>query len=140
MKPSPNPTATVTALRQRPPAPEHLNDAAKSYWESIVASLAIDFFLDHDLILLSQYCRALAAADHARTQLEALGPINPKSGKVSPWVGICATETRSVHTFSVRLRLCAQSRIDRAAAGLKARPPAGPRSFEKTDGLARYGL
>ena len=114
-----------------PVAPDGIPEAAVAFWRSIVSDLQPDYFLPSDLPLLSAYCRALAAHDHARSMLESEGPVR-QDGKASAWLVIVEKEVRAVVALAARLRLAPQSRMDRTVAGKTARPTVGMRPWERS--------
>lgn len=120
----------------RPTPPAGLPEAAVDFWNTIVSTCEADFFNPAELPLLSAYCRALAAHDHARLKLEEEGPVRA-DGKSSAWLVVVEKETRAVVALAARLRLAPQSRLDRTTAGKRARPVTGsaPWEFDDDDDL-----
>lgn len=135
-----DPAATALSLvvdRGKAPPPDTLKPEARAYWVTIVNSLRANYFEESDLPLLAQYCRALAGADQARSQLEIGGPTAGRAA--SPWHTVLGREISAIGLLSARLRLCPQSRLDRLKSGNAARPEKAP-TWAKDEGAARYGL
>jgi phage terminase small subunit len=94
--------------RLRPP--ESLPDAARRAFASIVASHPASHFKAGDAELLCRYAEAAAAAEEAAFQMAQPGGMVTDDGKVSPWVSIHQSMTKTLNALALRLRLGPQSR------------------------------
>ena len=114
-------TATISNIsgRARIKPPAHLTQPARTVFEAVVATVAIDHFTETDLPLLSEYATAAATAQKAAAKLDAEGHV--VGGRANPWLIVQEKAQRALVALSARLRVCPQSRFDRLKAGTASR-------------------
>jgi phage terminase small subunit len=94
--------------RLRPP--DSLPDAARRAFINVVSSHPASHFKAGDLELVCRYAEAAAVAEEAAFQMAQPGGMVTVDGKLSPWVGIHQSMTKSLNALALRLRLGPQSR------------------------------
>jgi phage terminase small subunit len=111
--PSPKPS---TRIRQ----PSDLGEAELAVWLQLTRTTDAAHFLESDLPLLVEYCRAVVLAQQAGRELAQNGAV--VNGRASAWLVIQEKQIRAMTALSHRLRLSPQSRQDkgRKTGGLKA--------------------
>lgn len=93
--------------RLRPP--DSLPDAARRAFVNVVSTHAASHFRPGDLELLCRYAEAAAAAEEAAFQM-AQGGMVTTDGKLSPWVSIHQSMTKTLSMLALRLRIGPQNR------------------------------
>jgi phage terminase small subunit len=96
--------------RRRPDPPDHLPDAARRCFVSIVESAPAGHFRPSDLDLLCRYAEATAAAERAAFEMSQPAGLVTEDGKVSPWWTVHQGATKTLSGLALRLRLGPQAR------------------------------
>lgn len=125
-------------LPQRPRPPEGMTPRARARWREVVKGYPVDHFKAGDLPLLRAYCeahdRAVRAEETLRANLDENGcPSDYIRGalgglKAHPACAVKIAAESLMSTLATKLRLCANSRIDKHKAGKEQAPQASPRS------------
>ena len=108
----------------KPPAPNREASAAvKELFNHILSRAPKGQFSATDDILLELYCLAVLEARNAYRHLDAEGRV--LNGRPSPWIAVLEKAQKAIVSYSVRLRIGPQSRVDPRSSKLKGRPPSG---------------
>lgn len=107
----------VPGSSARLPAPDDLSDEAKAFWESIVNSLAPDYFRPSDVPLLHAYVTAAELKAQADKAVKRDGIII--KGKANPAVKIALLQGAQLASLAVKLRLCPSTRMRAVSAKLR---------------------
>jgi len=119
--------APVRLPRTRLQPPRNLSKGAARVFADIVSACEPEHFNPADLPLLIEYARAVDLADRAARELDKHGAVI--DGKTNPHLIAQEKAVRAMVALAARLRICPQSRFDRAAAGARARNPQGTVDF-----------
>jgi hypothetical protein len=99
--------------RLRPP--DALPDAARRAFVDLVTSLPAGHFKPGDISLLYRWSEAAAAAEQAAFEMAQPGGMVTAEGKVSPWVSVHQSMTKTLGLLSLRLRIGPQHRALKAS-------------------------
>ncbi len=100
--------------------PDHLDDAERDIWHSIVDSLPADYFRPGDIPLLSAYCSAAVFYENARADIKERGlSVTDDRGReyVNPAHQILTSQASSMAQMAGKLRLCPSARYSERKAG-----------------------
>jgi hypothetical protein len=100
----------VSLSERRPQPPDHLPDAPRRCFVSIVESAPAGHFRPSDLDLLCRYAEATAAAEEAAFHLSQPGGLTTPEGRPSAWWVIHQGATKTIAGLALRLRLGPQAR------------------------------
>lgn len=112
----------------RLPPPDGLNAAESLIWEQALRSKPQEYFHADDLILLREYCRAVAMCDRLAEKCEAANG----GDTLARYLGLRDKEVRRVTVLATKLRMTPQSRYDKQVAATASRNNATlPKPWEK---------
>lgn len=122
--------AVPAKLPERPRPPQGMTPRARARWRDVVKGYAVDHFKPGDLPLLRAYCEAHDKAVRMQMALDKDGDfIESAAGtmKAHPAHAIKLAAESLMAQLATKLRLCANSRIDKHKAGReKPEAPAAP--------------
>jgi phage terminase small subunit len=124
---------SVVRLDPRPKAPVPRREASaevKALFNHVISNAAKGHFTETDDILLELYCLAVLEARNAYANLDAGGRV--LNGRPSPWIAVLEKAQKAIVSYSVRLRLGPQSRVDPRSSKLKG-PPASAYDLLRRD-------
>lgn len=126
-------------VKQRPEPPEELSERAKVTWREVVGGYSVGHFKSGDLALIQAYCEAEELHAEAAAELARSGKVittKTKYGelhRVNPWFTIWKESGSSLMMLATKLRICANSRVNRKTLGTEE-SPANPVSKRKLFG------
>lgn len=103
------------------PAPKTLQKTGRALWKSIVAAYPDDYFRAGDMPLLQSYCQEFERHEEAQRHLLEEGTVIPTANggmRRSPWHDVLVASINAMTAIATKLRLCANSRVDKKAKGL----------------------
>ena len=118
--------APSSGTRIRPP--DDLTGDARGLFVDTVLSVRAGHFENSDIPMLCIYCRAILLEKKASAGLANDGYVTDE-GRPSGWLPVYAHATRTVSTYSGKLRLGPTSRA--VAPSSDTEPPATPNAYEK---------
>jgi P27 family predicted phage terminase small subunit len=134
-KRGPTPGGKVAAvpakLPERPRPPSGMTPRARARWREVVKGYAVDHFRAGDLPLLRAYCEAHDRAVRAEEALAKDGDyIEGALGglKAHPACAVKIAAESLMAQLATKLRLCANSRIDKHKAGKEKAEPHSKRA------------
>lgn len=119
-KPGGKMAAVPPKLPERPRPPQGMTPRARARWREVVKGYAVDHFKSGDLPLLRAYCEAHDKAVRMQSALDKDGDfIESAAGtkKAHPAHAVKLAAESLMAQLATKLRLCANSRIDKHKAG-----------------------
>lgn len=103
------------------PAPKVLQKTGRALWKNIVTAYPDDYFRAGDWPLLQSYCQEFERHEEAQKHLLEEGAVIPTASggmRRSPWHDVLVASINAMTAIATKLRLCANSRVDRKVRGL----------------------
>lgn len=125
------------ALDRIPEPPSYLTPEQDDLWRLVMASRGGDLIAPESFPVLVEYCRAVTAANHIASQLDAFDPSWAGDDEgLKRWDKLLAMQDRiakNVASLGAKLRLTPSSRVQAISAGRNANKGAKKKPWETDD-------
>ncbi len=111
----------VDGSRRRVQPPAGLDQGVTELFRQLVGGCDPQHFIESDMPLLVEYCRAVLLAERAYRELQREGPV--VNSKPSPWIIVQEKSVRAMTALSLRLRVSPQARLRPETTARQAQGP-----------------